>query len=359
MDDNARLTAGVLPTDPFVGTTEVVAETPPLPPPLTVGVADFFASCSGSIEFVLDPFIVSKGLILLMGAPKSGKTWFAAYLAATVASLRKGPVVFVEEEGSKEVLRDRLKPFIGAVPSDMNDHLRIVFRKGIRLDSPHWIETLAGECAGAALIVLDPLAALHGQDENESAQLSRVLTAIQQLITKTGASVVLVHHTRKGGNWDTSVSTPASSADARGSGAIVAAADSIISIRALPPDKRVSGEVRFYVENTDTRVGAPFDRKLACITLGSRDGALSWVEESTSGGIAQSAEDVLSRLLAVLPSAPDDAKSRAVLRGALCIKMGRLRDAVALGIRQGFIAETRRGLYKTSLLASVPSSPQD
>src|SRR5262249_28653604 len=151
------------------------------------------------------------------------------WLAASVAA--KGVVVLVvEEEGPREVLRDRLAPFLTPDVAAYKDTLHIAHRKGFRLDNRRWVEALIADAKArrAGLIILDPFVQLHGRDENEQAQMAIVVQAVQHIMAETGAAVVLVHHTKKGDSWNKTSSAEAQSSDVRGSGVLVGAADTVI-----------------------------------------------------------------------------------------------------------------------------------
>lgn len=74
------------------------------------------------------------------------------------------------------------------------------------------IITLTNE-GGVGLIGLDPLANLHALNENDSVQMTYLMSVFNQLAKNTGASVLLMHHTHK--------SADGSVASSRGSSAIM------------------------------------------------------------------------------------------------------------------------------------------
>src|SRR5207248_3636834 len=76
--------------------------------PVFLPVDDFFATCGHRVEYILEPYIPKDGFVIVGGAPKHGKTWFLGWLAGEVSAAGK-TVMFVEEEGSKETLRERLQ----------------------------------------------------------------------------------------------------------------------------------------------------------------------------------------------------------------------------------------------------------
>ena len=320
------------------------------PPELTQGVADFFASCTERTEWLLEPFVAKGTFTVVLGAPKSGKTFFTAWMAAVIAA--KVRVVFVEEEGAREVLRDRLSPFLQPDPRLYNDSLRIIYRRNVKLDSEASIRALVQACEGAACLVLDPFVALHSRDENDAGQMGPVLQAIQQIMSACpGLAVVLIHHTRKGGSWDKADSSDASSSDARGSGCLVGAADQIISIKSVAAAQRVANEVRFWVENPDTRIGPTFSKRLAAIDLTGGTGTLTWVDDSPK----DQREELLKRILEVVPSAPQSIGKHHV-RAALRVKLERINEAVWIGMERGLLIQEHRGISRVVVNPNQPGS---
>ena len=295
-----------------------------------VTVGDFIASCADSIEYVCERFVPRGGFVFVIAAPKGGKTFFCGWLAADTAA--KGmPVLFVEEEGTREVLRQRLTPFLGSDPSLYPKNLHIAWREGFRLDNAADVNRLiaAVKAKGAALLILDPLVQLHSGDENEQSSMRAVVQAVQHIISETGCAVVLVHHTRKGDSWVKSSTAEAQSADARGSGVFVGAADTIISLKAVPQNERRPGEVRFYVENPDSRMGEPFGRLMAVVDLAG--GPLMFLAPD-----AQNSAEI-ARLLPFIPYEPevitvDD------LRDAAGGSAEKVRSAIKQGVGDGIVS---------------------
>ena len=346
-DDNDRARAGKLPTDHREGTRPVgedASQPVAAGPPLDVPVGDFFESCAEGTEYILEPFIAKGSLVLVQGAPKAGKTWFAAWLAAMCA--RAGhKVAFVEEESAKEVLRDRLRPFLQPEASAFNDQLRIIFKKRIRLDDPATLELLIKACQGCAVIVLDPFVRLHRKREKEQDEMALVARALQRLMAETGAAVVLVHHTRKGESWNKGSNVDASAEDARGSGVIAGEVDNIIAVRGVPTGQRKPGEVRLVIENPASRVGPEIEKRTAVIDLAGGLDALTWAGMEPEKA-KETTEELLLRVLQVLPVEPA-CLNREALRDALRVKKDRMRDAVELGLARGVIIPQSKGIART------------
>lgn len=261
------------------------------------GVSEFFATAADKIPWLLEPVIPKGAFVLVQGGPKSGKTWFGAWLACECAQAGY-KVAVVEEEGSREVLRDRLKPFLVDPPA-WNGSLRVMYKKRIRLDDPVTLSKLCDKYRGFDLIVLDPFIRLHGGKEKESDEMAVVLRAVQTLMHETGAAVVLIHHTKKNDSWLRSSTTAAGLDDGRGSGVIAGEADNIIAIRGVAFEDRQPGQVRFYVENPGSRISAEFDKRLAVVDLTADPAhAFTWTEENQKGPDSRVVADVLAFITA-------------------------------------------------------------
>lgn len=309
---------------------------------LSEEVDEFFASCKDKIDWLLEPYVFDGCFTLVQGAPKGGKTLLVVWIAVCIALSGK-KVLFVEEEGARETLRDRLKPFLPDTRA-VRGKLKIVFRKRIRLDKQESVDALIAEIRRtcARLLVLDPFVALHTKREKEQDEMAGVMNAIRQIITETGVAVLLVHHTRKGESWNKSSNVEAQSEDSRGSGVLIGEADQVIAVKGLPPAKRKEGEIGIIVENPDSRVAAPFTRKLVTFRLG--DGSMGEIDVQARD--AADADDLLERILSVLPHAPQWT-SISGLRSALRVKQNRLVEAIDILQAKGLVVrELNKGFAK-------------
>jgi len=85
-------------------------------------------------------------------------------------------------------------------------------------------DAMAAEASahGIGLIVVDPFVKSHGLDENDNVQMDAAATAWGEVADRTGAAVLLVHHTRKAGHGGPELSAEA----ARGAKSLTDAARS-------------------------------------------------------------------------------------------------------------------------------------
>lgn len=305
-----------------------------------VPCAVFLAEVDMPTEFLIDPFLFAKSFTLVTGPPKAGKTWFLAWLAAECAAAGKR-VHFVEQEGTRALLRARLRPFLGPATEAARSLMSIAHSAPLRLDNRKSVDALIRQVKGCDLLILDPFVMLHTRDENDQAEMAIVVQAVLRIIHEVGCAVVLVHHTKKGESWDKHSKMDGASVDVRGSGALVGAADSVISLKGVADEDRHHSEVRFYVSNPDTRLGEPFERKLAVVKLTGDVGAIQFLvpgQQITEEGIAA----VLARAMQHIPSAPEMI-SLSELQEFLELRRARVSAAVRLGVQHGTLKRAREG----------------
>ena len=78
-----------------------------------------------------------------------------------------------------------------------------------------------------AMLIADPLAELHTQDENDNTALRSVIAEFRSLAAEFDLAVILVHHTRKG------AVTPGDPDVARGASAIIGAARIVLTVTTM------------------------------------------------------------------------------------------------------------------------------
>jgi hypothetical protein len=199
-----------------------------IPSSLFVNVLDYHAANSTTPEWV-SPLAAYGTVSLVSGLPKSGKsTLISNLLAAREQGTRflwgdpvpQGPMVLITEEGGFPVVRKTQ----GLTTLDVLDRMAFTVA-GLRsldhllaaLDA--WIATQTG----AALVVIDTLAVWGDiKDENDAAMATRAIVALRVWAQRSGAAVVLVHHSRKGGGEHGEA--------VRGSSGILAAVDQSIEL---------------------------------------------------------------------------------------------------------------------------------
>jgi hypothetical protein len=236
------------------------AAPPPVPDPPpglhTVSLAEFLAEPPRvAAPFVVEDLLpVTAGVIVLAGPQKTSKTIMALQVAISVAGGnagvlgrkvgRHGPVLFIEEEGNRDKLRERIAAMLTGLeqerpPEDL--HLALFERVQVDDDTSMALIATAVDRIKPVAIMLDPLAYLHRQDENDNTAMnSRVMRPLVGLAASYDLLVVVLHHVTKNGG-----ESPLVGKRVRGAGGITAASDgNIVFQRTGPTTIRAQGEYR-------------------------------------------------------------------------------------------------------------------
>lgn len=174
-------------------------------------------------------------LSCLFGAPNSGKTFAALDLAAHVAAgsewfghrvLGAAPVIYATAEGAS-AFGNRIAALRATKPALFAQAARggmAVLPVALDLchgdDARSMIEMVSGVAENPSLIVIDTLARSMGAgNENDGADMGAVIRAVSEIQERTGAHVMLVHHSGKN-----------SSLGARGHSSLLAALDTELEL---------------------------------------------------------------------------------------------------------------------------------
>lgn len=176
-----------------------------------VSAAELLAG-GGSVEYLIDGLIPAGCLAIMAGESGIGKSWLALDLAVAVATgtpvwgrfpvKRPGPVLYVDEENPKDLVKERLTSLIGARGLGGAKELPISFliRRRVRLDLPDRLEILRQIVSDLSpcLIIFDSFPRLHELDDNSGQDVTRLMHALDSLRDSDPARVFLtVHHFRK------------------------------------------------------------------------------------------------------------------------------------------------------------------
>lgn len=228
----------------------------PAPGLRTISMLDFLAEPPrvAAPFTVEDLFPVTAGVIVLAGPQKTSKTIMALQIAISVAGGnagvlgrkigRHGPCLFIEEEGNRDKLRERIAAMLIGLeqaqpPADL--HLALFERVQVDDDASMALIAAAVERIRPVAVFLDPLAYLHRQDENDNTAMnSRVMRPLVQLAQDHDLLVTVLHHVTKNGGEGGTVGKRV-----RGAGGITAASDgNVVFNRTGPTTIHAQGEYR-------------------------------------------------------------------------------------------------------------------
>ena len=192
-----------------------------------VGLTELLSDDSSPPKPIIDNGLLLDGtLLLLIGPPKSKKTFLTMNLALSIASgsdfsgfkvPKPKKVLYLLAEGGFYPTRDRFKK----MAKGKNQNLFVGFPNYLPINSEdgyHFLYNLVNEF-NPDVLILDPLIKFHDVDENSASQMSDVLGKIRTMMAELELSVILVHHTGK-----------VASRGGRGSSVIVGDYDSCIEI---------------------------------------------------------------------------------------------------------------------------------
>jgi hypothetical protein len=154
------------------------------------------------------PELIPEGLMVLAGKPKLGKSWFALLLALEIAAggrflgrqVEQGDVLYLALEDHLRRMKKRIGKLLGGKHG--SDHLHLWFKwrrqdKGGLADLDQWIRSHPK----TRMIIVDtwkrfraPAGNRHG---NAYEQDYDTTAPVQELASKYGVTILLVHHTRK------------------------------------------------------------------------------------------------------------------------------------------------------------------
>jgi hypothetical protein len=162
------------------------------------------------------PGLLPEGLSLLVGAPKTGKSWLALAIALAVASgghafgrIAVGearPVLLLALEDSDRRMQDRIRTLLPRQPiPDKLDYLTRLQPGTAVATIEAWLSALPARC-GAPLVLVDTIGKITpnaASGETTYQRDYRIANRLQQVCDlKRGTSLTGLHHDRKAGSDD-------------------------------------------------------------------------------------------------------------------------------------------------------------
>lgn len=181
--------------------------------------------------FLVENLIPERGITVISGQPGCGKSWVALHIAQCMTSKKKvfdkfktkrGSVFLVDGETGLVEVQRRLKK----MKFRADKKIFISSEENFKLDAGKGLKRILGAVKKnkIALVILDPLIALHSGDENVARDMQKVMDAVKK-ITYEGAAVLIIHHHKKNEDGNSP------SQYMRGSSAIHGAIDSHIEVK--------------------------------------------------------------------------------------------------------------------------------
>ena len=289
----------------------------------------------------------------IIASPKVGKTMLAIGLSISVAlgrpwlglNTHQGDVLYIDNECQPETFAHRMASIVKEMDASAAlDHMRLVSLRGCLDDiitlKPKLIEW-AKNC-NSKVIVLDALYRLlpNGASENDNATISQVYNCLDIIAKDSGASIIAIHHTSKGGQSEKSTTDVGS-----GAGVISRAADTHLILRQHEQD----GQIVVDAVARSWPPMAPFVISRGDSFLWHLDGEadpskLKGRRINGSSSAPVSLDTFLPRFLPAIPATVSEIHAACDL-GEMRLGIGRIRGLLEMAVTQGKAVkeEGRRG----------------
>ncbi len=259
-------------------------------------IGDFLSLDLPDVDYVLDPIIPAKGLVMLCAQRGVGKTHVALGIAYAVAAggsflrwtaPKPRKVLIVDGEMPARLLQDRLKSLSAGGSSDavnLDENLRLLpmdcqaIGTTLNLANSTHQKELDRHLDGVELLVIDNLSTLVNDGrENEAESWDKMQEWMLQL-RRRGISVLIIHHAGRNEN-------------PRGTSKREDVLDTVIQLK-RPPDYNNHQGARFEVHLTKARgvfgeEARPFEAQLE-----TPDGVAVWTNSEVKDVDAELVKDL-------------------------------------------------------------------
>ncbi len=254
--------------------------------------------------------LIPKGVTIIGGPPKSGKSTITAAIAALVSGhpckalphfmsqvARTGTVMWLSAEANAGELKDMMVNGMGVTGMEADESIIVADDPWeFRLDDPdgwkrlhEWLEDRK-----PTLTIIDPLAEFHDLDEKVAGDMVRLLRPIRKWAVDNDRAVVFVHHTAKKPQDQKNETYDAM--DMRGSGAIFGKADGVIMVS----PKGKEEERRAYIKTVFKR-GKGWEKEVTFAVYGNTHAGVYLSELARKAHLlmsvgATTSEDMIAQL---------------------------------------------------------------
>lgn len=334
------------------------------PEPLFESAVTLLGKSFPRTPWLVRGLIVEGGVIILGGAPKTGKSWLLTELAIAVCSgtpamgeyatgAPRTAAYFYAEDIAQSVQSHIAALAIGrGDPVDVLRNLHVQPRgRFLDVTKDDDCALIVASCRAIGkidLLCLEPLRDLHSGEENDSDAMAPVmkrLRVIGEIIGKAQGSpctVAVAHHSKK----NTDATNARAGEGLRGSGAIFGSADAVIEL--MNPGGNGEDEITAHVKTTlrGARAAKPFDLVLK-IADGPDGTAVRASYEVLTPKAAQAKaeiedEDRISLIYAAIKNSTDQALSKNDICGVIGYRKQKAMNVIGDFVRRGVIVLTDR-----------------
>ena len=267
------------------------------------------------------PNVLAKGCLHYISAPPGhGKTWLMCDLIRAACQgdrwlheydIPQTGVLYIDEEMGVCNVMHRLR-LLGMRSAD---GLGYINRGGVRLDSPVDVERLLETCKtdNVEIVIIDSLVRVHDLNENDASDMRKLFVQFSRFLD-AGITLVISHHTRKGGT-DLTVRHEAM----RGSAEIAAAADMVYAC-----EKKANG--LYSLSCTKSRLIADESALSATFEIRDVDGITMVRTLDKSSKLEVITADIKATVIQAIGDSPSISVN--ALQKIMGIRASTLRDAL-------------------------------
>lgn len=171
-------------------------------------VAEFRGRVIPPPAFYIEDILPMEGVMLLFGSAKVGKSWMSKQIGMSIATgtsylgfrTMQAKVLIVQFEISITAYQWRIKQMMDQ-HYGIEEGLMYIASPGMMfMEQREQFESLVQSIdpVQPQVIILDCLQSCFGGDENDSHDIARFISQVETLKRRYRASIILVHHSRKG-----------------------------------------------------------------------------------------------------------------------------------------------------------------
>jgi RecA-family ATPase len=289
------------------------------------------------IKWVVDG-VIPEGLTKIDGSPKVGKSWLALHLATAVSfggvfmgciSVGQREVLYLALEDGERRIKERSIKQGGYANSNLFIETPISWKGGIAT-----LRSYLKEFTNTGLIIIDTLFKFTPiEDTNEYSKTYRPISILQEISLEFNVPIVLIHHTRKGGNNNMGEGW---ADEGMGSQGINGAVDTIILLQ--KKDGKNEGSMRIKGRDVEEKCyNVSFDRDVC-----------SWVITGESDIVVQGVSEAQAEVLSLLEKSGADGMKTGDIATALGKKDSAISNILKILCARGKIKNTTYGKYAVS-----------
>jgi len=192
------------------------------------------------LDYIIDKLITNPSVNIFYGESGSKKTYTMINMAVCVANgkdwlgfkTKQSPVLIIDEESREKRLLKRINETVKGEEIKHVDNIYYICLAGFKLDNDEDAKKIESEIKNtkSKLVIFDALTDIMDGDENSKKDVQPVMNALGKIADNTGASLIVIHHSNKGGGY-------------RGSSTIKGSSDLMVFISSNIDDKTINFEI--------------------------------------------------------------------------------------------------------------------